>query len=306
MQAADGASDAPRVVGAMWAPPSFLSPLSFNVRNGRPMLAGHSVGATRGATRAHTPARDGDLATTQSRRSGMSREPPTERGQLQALWCRPLGRCRQFSADSQPDSKGSEMVPEAGLEPAWVSPHAPQTCVSAIPPLRHRMWRETPDSMGPAARRRVRRSRRAAPLAQVLGDLARRVRARAARDAAAGMRARAAQVEAGDGRRGSGPSRAAAASMKSWSSDGSPCERMAAGEAVGLLEVERRQDLAADDERREARARTSSRCVTTTSPSSSRALVPVPSSADRACTARRPTSRAGPRERGTDRRARGS
>jgi hypothetical protein len=29
------------------------------------------------------------------------------------------------------------LVPKAGLEPAWVSPHAPQTCVSAIPPLRH-------------------------------------------------------------------------------------------------------------------------------------------------------------------------
>ena len=29
------------------------------------------------------------------------------------------------------------MVPKAGLEPARLSPHAPQTCVSAIPPLRH-------------------------------------------------------------------------------------------------------------------------------------------------------------------------
>ncbi len=28
------------------------------------------------------------------------------------------------------------MVPKAGLEPARLSPHAPQTCVSAIPPLR--------------------------------------------------------------------------------------------------------------------------------------------------------------------------
>jgi hypothetical protein len=27
-------------------------------------------------------------------------------------------------------------VPKAGFEPARVSPHAPQTCVSAIPPLR--------------------------------------------------------------------------------------------------------------------------------------------------------------------------
>jgi hypothetical protein len=30
------------------------------------------------------------------------------------------------------------MVPKAGFEPARVSPHAPQTCVSAIPPLRRR------------------------------------------------------------------------------------------------------------------------------------------------------------------------
>ena len=29
------------------------------------------------------------------------------------------------------------MVPKAGLEPARLAPHAPQTCVSAIPPLRH-------------------------------------------------------------------------------------------------------------------------------------------------------------------------
>ncbi len=28
------------------------------------------------------------------------------------------------------------MVPKAGLEPARLAPHAPQTCVSAIPPLR--------------------------------------------------------------------------------------------------------------------------------------------------------------------------
>lgn len=29
------------------------------------------------------------------------------------------------------------LVPKAGLEPARLAPHAPQTCVSAIPPLRH-------------------------------------------------------------------------------------------------------------------------------------------------------------------------
>ena len=29
-----------------------------------------------------------------------------------------------------------ELVPKAGLEPARLAPHAPQTCVSAIPPLR--------------------------------------------------------------------------------------------------------------------------------------------------------------------------
>ena len=28
------------------------------------------------------------------------------------------------------------LVPKAGLEPARLAPHAPQTCVSAIPPLR--------------------------------------------------------------------------------------------------------------------------------------------------------------------------
>jgi hypothetical protein len=33
------------------------------------------------------------------------------------------------------------MVPKAGFEPARVSPHAPQTCVSAIPPLRRREMR---------------------------------------------------------------------------------------------------------------------------------------------------------------------
>ncbi len=31
----------------------------------------------------------------------------------------------------------TEMVPKAGLEPARLAPHAPQTCVSAISPLRH-------------------------------------------------------------------------------------------------------------------------------------------------------------------------
>src|SRR5215203_2394631 len=30
----------------------------------------------------------------------------------------------------------AELVPKAGLEPARLAPHAPQTCVSAIPPLR--------------------------------------------------------------------------------------------------------------------------------------------------------------------------
>ena len=35
------------------------------------------------------------------------------------------------------------MVPKAGLEPARLSPHAPQTCVSAIPPLRHSQDAET-------------------------------------------------------------------------------------------------------------------------------------------------------------------
>jgi len=35
------------------------------------------------------------------------------------------------------NKKGKLMVPKAGLEPARVSPHAPQTCVSTIPPLRH-------------------------------------------------------------------------------------------------------------------------------------------------------------------------
>ncbi len=30
-----------------------------------------------------------------------------------------------------------KLVPKAGLEPARLAPHAPQTCVSAIPPLRH-------------------------------------------------------------------------------------------------------------------------------------------------------------------------
>ena len=29
------------------------------------------------------------------------------------------------------------LVPKAGLEPARLAPHAPQTCVSAISPLRH-------------------------------------------------------------------------------------------------------------------------------------------------------------------------
>ncbi len=38
-----------------------------------------------------------------------------------------------------PNGRGDEpcMVPKAGLEPARLAPHAPQTCVSAIPPLRH-------------------------------------------------------------------------------------------------------------------------------------------------------------------------
>jgi len=38
------------------------------------------------------------------------------------------------------DVKKKRLVPKAGFEPARVSPHAPQTCVSAIPPLRH--WPE--------------------------------------------------------------------------------------------------------------------------------------------------------------------
>ena len=34
-------------------------------------------------------------------------------------------------------SRKKELVPKAGLEPARLAPHAPQTCVSAISPLRH-------------------------------------------------------------------------------------------------------------------------------------------------------------------------
>ena len=34
-------------------------------------------------------------------------------------------------------SRKKEVVPKAGLEPARLAPHAPQTCVSAISPLRH-------------------------------------------------------------------------------------------------------------------------------------------------------------------------
>src|SRR5687768_17719841 len=44
-----------------------------------------------------------------------------------------------------------EVVPEAGLEPAWVAPHAPQTCVSAIPPLRQDVGYGDFDSRGRSA-----------------------------------------------------------------------------------------------------------------------------------------------------------
>jgi hypothetical protein len=35
------------------------------------------------------------------------------------------------------ETRIGNLVPKAGLEPARLAPHAPQTCVSAISPLRH-------------------------------------------------------------------------------------------------------------------------------------------------------------------------
>lgn len=43
---------------------------------------------------------------------------------------------QSFASESVGMSKLG-LVPKAGLEPARLAPHAPQTCVSAIPPLRH-------------------------------------------------------------------------------------------------------------------------------------------------------------------------
>src|SRR5262245_50258383 len=82
------------------------------------------------------------------------------------------------------------LVPEAGLEPAWVYPHAPQTCLPA-------------NSTSPVHReasRGIRDSRRRSLGLQVAQDLARRVRAGRAGDEAAGMRAGTAQIEPGDRR----------------------------------------------------------------------------------------------------------
>lgn len=54
-------------------------------------------------------------------------------------WKDPPASCRQALHVSR-----MILVPKAGLEPARLSPHAPQTCVSAIPPLRHLRHAETP------------------------------------------------------------------------------------------------------------------------------------------------------------------
>ncbi len=48
-----------------------------------------------------------------------------------------LARQRLGIGTSVGSSPGRKLVPKAGLEPARLAPHAPQTCVSAIPPLRH-------------------------------------------------------------------------------------------------------------------------------------------------------------------------
>src|SRR5258708_33364557 len=44
---------------------------------------------------------------------------------------RPPDRSGGILPDPHDALRRPGLVPEAGLEPAWVSPHAPQTCVSA-------------------------------------------------------------------------------------------------------------------------------------------------------------------------------
>ena len=45
--------------------------------------------------------------------------------------------CHNRRACSRGGNENINLVPKAGLEPARLAPHAPQTCVSAISPLRH-------------------------------------------------------------------------------------------------------------------------------------------------------------------------
>lgn len=51
-----------------------------------------------------------------------------------------IGLCKDYRADAQRRQAWlvgrRNLVPKAGLEPARLAPHAPQTCVSAISPLR--------------------------------------------------------------------------------------------------------------------------------------------------------------------------